>query len=427
MNYSTEIKQERAILVAASLPGEKEHSEYSLAELRRLAETAGAEVVDELIQSRQMVDNAHYIGTGKLDDLHTKAAELDVQIIIFDDELTPSQMKNIQKRFDEIKILDRSGLILDIFRRHAKTRESKTQVELASLEYMLPRLTRQWTHLERQLGGIGVRGGPGETQIEIDRRLIRLRISKLKEELIKIGIQRETQRKFRSQHFNVALVGYTNAGKSTFMNVLTEAGVLVEDKLFATLDTTVRQLELDKQHMIYLSDTVGFIQKLPHQLVASFRSTLREAESADLLLKIIDVSDPDFRQHLMTIEAVLKEFEIPEKRFITVFNKTDLLSEETSVMTLRKEFPEAIFISALRSIGFEKLLELIRRRMDESSRVRILKLRHSNGKAQAILHQNGQILETIVEEEYSIYRVIIDDSLYGKLVKQFQAEDISGE
>ena len=289
---NSEIKmKEKAILVGV-IHGELDQNivDEHLEELQLLAETAGAEVVGNVTQKLKRINPSFFIGSGKAEQLINQAKELGVSLIIFDDELSPGQIKNYSNFTEEVKVIDRSGLILDIFRQHAQTKEAKTQVELAQLEYMLPRLTRAWTHLERQMGGIGTRAGAGETQIEVDRRLIRTRISKLKRELEKIERERNTQSKRRKNQFKVALVGYTNVGKSTLMKAISGADVFIQDQLFATLDTTVRSVELDSSHTILLSDTVGFVRKLPHHLVASFRSTLKEVVDSDLILLILDAS-----------------------------------------------------------------------------------------------------------------------------------------
>ncbi len=413
-------KPETAILCAVALPGKVDHTERSIEELGRLAETAGATVVDSLIQSRETIHPKHYFGTGKLNMLGKLAQEHDADVIIFDDELSPSQQKFLEADFPGFKIVDRSALILDIFTMHARTREAKTQVQLAEAEYLLPRLAKQWTHLERQAGGIGMRGGPGETQIEIDRRLLRDRIKKLKQDLEKISVQLDTKRKSRSRRFNVALVGYTNAGKSTMMNHLAGPSVDVEDQLFKTLDTTVRRVQLDSSHTIYLSDTVGFIQKLPHQLVASFRSTLKEAETADLLLKIIDISDPNFKEHMDTIDEVLQEFDIPEKKFVTVFNKTDMLDSVEAVKYVKREYPGCFCISAQRGIGLEKLIEEIIKRIDDSSFVHHFYVDPGEGKLIADLHRLGEVLESRFVEDKMLFKVFLDSSVYESLKKQYQ-------
>ncbi|BFN37934.1 GTPase HflX [Fidelibacter multiformis] len=412
---------EKVLLVAVELPGDHEKTERSLEELSRLTETAGGVVVDTLVQTRPTLHSIHYLGKGKLQTLKNICEELGAETVIFDDELDPGQAKAVQKILgDGLKVLDRSALILDIFQQHARTREAKTQVALARAQYMLPRLTRQWTHLERQAGGIGgARRGPGETQIEIDRRLLRDQIKKLKKELEKIALQRNTQRKFRHEFFNVALVGYTNAGKSTLMNALTEAGVEVEDQLFKTLDTTVRKMTMPNGRDVYLSDTVGFIQKLPHQLVASFRSTLKEAESADLLIKLVDISDPDFRRHLTTIDSVLKDFEIPEKRFLTVFNKADRVPESMNVTLVKREYPDAVWISAKEAIGLTRLIQEIQSRMDENTVIRTVDIPHQAGEIIAALHEHTRILSQSHEEEVTRFTLQADRDIWAYLTKKF--------
>ena len=339
---------------------ESEFNEQLL-ELKLLAETAGAVVVSESVQKRSKIDPATHIGKGKATSVIEQAKELKCNLIIFNDDLGPTQLKNLQKlASEEIKILDRTGLILDIFKKHAQTKEAKTQVKLAHLEYLLPRLTRQWTHLERQMGGIGTRGGPGETQIEIDRRLIRNQITKLKNELIKIQKHQQTQSQSRANLFRIALVGYTNAGKSTIMQALTNADVFIQDQLFATLDTTTRKLNNFNGVSVVLSDTVGFIRKLPHDLVASFRSTLSVANDADLLLKVVDASSLFAKTHMQTIDSVLKELNIESKKELLIFNKIDLIQDQSTIKGLTKSFPDAIFISAQRKLKIDGLLSKIK-------------------------------------------------------------------
>ncbi|MDD3807875.1 MAG: GTPase HflX [Candidatus Marinimicrobia bacterium] len=416
---------ERVLLVAIELPGEREKTERSVKELAQLTETAGGDVIDQIIQARSTTQDIFYLGRGKLETLKNLCEELSIETVIFDDELSPGQLKAIHKILGEnIKVLDRSALILDIFQQHARTREAKTQVALARAEYMLPRLTRQWVHLERQAGGIGgARRGPGETQIEIDRRLLREQIKKLKKDLEKIALQRNTQRKARHEFFNVALVGYTNAGKSTLMNTLTHATVAVEDKLFKTLDTTVRKMTMPNGREIFLSDTVGFIQKLPHQLVASFRSTLQEAESADLLIKLIDISDPDFRRHLTTIDHVLKDFQIPDKRFLTVFNKADIIPDSMNVALIKREFPDAIWISAREEIGLTRLIDHIQKKMDESSLIRSIAVPHTAGEIIAALHQYTHVLSQSYEDEVTFFTLQVDKDIWEYLLKKYNLDE----
>src|SRR5690625_3618398 len=293
-----------------------------LDELELLAISAGAVTGGKVLQNRIHPDPATYVGKGKLDELAQMAAGRSIDVVIFDDDLSPTQVRNIEKGLKR-KILDRSGLILDIFASRAKTAAAKTQVELAQLQYLLPRLTRFWSHLSRQEGGIATKV-PGETQIETDRRLIGRRISQIKDRLEKLDRQRTTQRKGRSGVPRVSLVGYTNAGKSTLMNTLTESWVLTEDKLFATLDATVRKLSL-KNHDVLLSDTVGFIRKLPHHLIESFKSTLDEVRDADILLHVVDASGRMIEEYIDVVDSTLKDLNIGDYKKILVFNKIDLM------------------------------------------------------------------------------------------------------
>ena len=331
------LEQEKAFLVGVIQPGMTEEIVHEhLDELELLADTAGAEIAGRITQRISKVNPATFIGKGKAEQLLNQAKELKVTLIIFDDELSPAQIKNYHKISEKVKVLDRSGLILDIFQKHAQTKEACTQVDLAYLQYLLPRLTRQWTHLERQMGGIGTRAGMGETQIEIDRRLIRTRISKLKKELIKIEKERSIQSYRRQSEFRVSLVGYTNAGKSTLFKALTGSDVYIQNQLFATLDTTVRQLNLNNSHPILLSDTVGFIRKLPHSLVASFKSTLKEVLEADLILVILDISSSQIADHIQTIKDILKEIGAHEIPQIHVLNKVDLISDRNMIKKTTK-------------------------------------------------------------------------------------------
>ena len=351
-------KREKAFLVGVILKGSSRvQIEEQLEELKYLAYTAGADIIGKFTQNRSRPDPATFIGKGKAETIINQASELDCNLIIFNDDISPTQIKNLQKIAGETtKVIDRTGLILDIFTKHAKTKEAKTQVQLAQLEYFLPRLTRIWTHLERQMGGIGTRAGAGETQIEIDRRLIRNQIAKLKRELTTIEKQRKVQNNRRVNAFRIALVGYTNAGKSTLMNALTDADVLVQDQLFATLDTTTRKLEnIEVGIPVLLSDTVGFIRNLPHNLIASFRSTLGEIRDVDLLLKVFDASSDNIHEHIDTVEEVLKEMDMPNKTNIIVLNKIDTITDHQQLSGLKTRFKEASFISSLKNIGLKEL------------------------------------------------------------------------
>jgi len=339
-------QKERAILVGLALNRlARWQAEEHLDELALLADTAGAEVIDKIIQEKDKIDPAYFIGRGKAEMISERANENKADILIFDDDLNPAQIRNLEKLSGK-KILDRSGLILDIFARRAKTKEARTQVELAQLNYLLPRLTRQWTHLSRQVGGIGTRG-PGETQLEVDRRMIRTRIALLTKELLKIKSQREVRRQSRELILKIALVGYTNAGKSTLLNELTESDVFVEDRLFATLDATVRRMKLTSNSHVLLIDTVGFIRKLPHHLVASFMSTLEEARVADVLLHVVDVSHPHFQDHISVVKDVLTQLEISNKPTLYVFNKIDRLQDAGLMARLKNEFQPSVFVSAI--------------------------------------------------------------------------------
>ena len=359
-------KRERTLLVGViHRTNTEEIIEEHLEELTLLADTAGAHVVGSITQKIQKINPVYYIGKGKAEQVVHQAKELDIDLIIFDDELSPTQTKNYQKICGEIKVLDRSALILDIFKKHALTKESKTQVELAHLQYLLPRLTRLWTHLERQMGGIGARAGAGETQIEVDRRLIRTRISKLKKDLVKIDKEREVQRKRRQSVFKVALVGYTNAGKSTLLKALSGADVYIKDQLFATLDTTIRSVDIDSSHSFLLSDTIGFIRKLPHHLVASFHSTLNETTEANLLAIVLDASSPSVLEHYRIIRNVLVEIKADKIPYLIVFNKLDKMDQDIRLEYLKNKLPEGLFISAKNFLGLDAFLHRIKIEMEE--------------------------------------------------------------
>ena len=369
---------ENVVLVAVRTPdvSEREVNDY-LDELAFLAETAGAKPVDRFVQALNIPDTRYFIGSGKLQEIidYTKVHE-DIDAIIFDDELTPSQFRNLERAFRR-RILDRTNLILDIFAKRARSAHAKTQVELAQYQYLMPRLTRMWTHLERQRGGIGTRG-PGEKEIETDRRIIRDKITRLKSELEKIDKQKATQRKNRGKLVRVALVGYTNVGKSTIMNALSKSEVFAENKLFATLDTTVRKVVVGNLPFL-IADTVGFIRKLPHHLVESFKSTLDEVREADILLHVVDISHPDFEQQIKVVNETLHEIDDREKPMILVFNKVDAFSytekevddltpatkENHSLEDLKKSWMardnKSIFISAQNKTNFEEFRELLYR------------------------------------------------------------------
>jgi GTP-binding protein HflX len=391
----TEIrKSENAFLVGVSHGDQttevvKEH----LSELKMLAETAGAKVVGQITQKLRKINPQYFIGKGKALQVIEQAKILNVKLIIFDDELNPGQVKNFLKLAKNIKIIDRNGLILDIFQKHAQTREAKTQVELAQLEYLLPRLTKQWSHLERQMGGIGTISGMGESQIEVDRRLIRQRISKLKKNLTYIEKERQTQSKRRKDEYRVALVGYTNAGKSTLMRALSGEDVFIQDQLFATLDTTIRKVQLDKYHFILLSDTVGFIRKLPHDLVASFRSTLLEVLESNLILVVLDAASDQVSEHLKTIGEVLKELGAERYEALTVLNKIDLISENGKMNYLKRKYPDAIMVSAKDQLRLDRLIAEIIKSMNADYETVEITFSYEQGKELAKAQENVEVLE----------------------------------
>ena len=385
--------QEKALLVGVIHGGIDESTVMEhLEELALLADTAGAEVIGQVTQKLGRINPAYFIGTGKAEQVIRQGEELKADLIIFDEDLSPGQLKNYHKLAENIKVIDRSALILDIFRQHAQSKEAKTQVELAQLEYSLPRLTRQWTHLERQMGGIGTRAGAGETQIEVDRRLIRDRISKLKRDLVKIDKERETQGKRRKDLYRVALVGYTNAGKSTLMNALSGSDIYIQDQLFATLDTTIRSVDIDDSHKILLSDTVGFIRKLPHHLVASFRSTLKEVTDSDLIIVVLDSSSAQILDHLETIQSVLKDLKVHDKPALTVLNKIDLVTDQNDIQILQTKLPEGIILSARDHIRLDRLLIAIQVKMDSANKTTALRLGYHQGKLLAQAKDEFEIL-----------------------------------
>ncbi len=375
---------ERAVLVGLITPDVTHDQAYEyLEELAFLAKTAGAEPLRNFTQRLPHPDNKTFIGKGKIEEVKLYVEENEIEAIIFDDDLTPSQIRNLESLFEGgCKILDRSSLILDIFASRAQTAQARTQVELAQYQYLLPRLTRMWTHLERQKGGIGMRG-PGETQIETDRQIVRDKIALLKQKLQKIDKQSSTRRKGREHLIRVALVGYTNAGKSTLMNKLAKSEVFVENKLFATLDTTVRKVVIENLPFL-LTDTVGFIRKLPHQLVESFKSTLDEVREADFMIHVVDISNPNFEDHMDVVNKTLAELGVNDKPMLLVFNKIDAYTfiekeeddltpsskENLSLKDLQKTWMSkiegnAMFISALNKTHFDDLKDEIYSRIKQ--------------------------------------------------------------
>ena len=375
-----------------------------LEELELLTETAGAKVVHTYTQKLNRINPSFFIGPGKAQQIIEHAKSLNVKLIIFDDELSPAQIKNFSNLSKSVKVIDRSTLILEIFSQHAKTKEAKTQVELAQLQYMLPRLTRAWTHLERQMGGIGARAGAGETQIEVDRRLVRTRISNLKKDLVRIDVERKTQRKKRKENYKVALAGYTNAGKSTLMKALSGSDIFIQNQLFATLDTTIRSVELDKTHNILLSDTVGFIRKLPHNLIASFRSTLMEVIESNLILIVLDSSSNFIEDHYKTITCVLDELGATNQTQI-VLNKIDLVKSESRFRFLKNQFPDGIYISALDKLRMESLKDSILKTMDKDHVEIELQIPYSRPKDIALSQRGVKIIKREYQSDYIYLKI----------------------
>ncbi len=391
--HDTKPAKERALLVGVHHPKTPYPVEDCLEELALLADTAGVEVVTILKQNIRQIDAGTFIGKGKVSELAAAVRTYAIQIVIFDDDLSPAQTKNLEKAAS-CRVIDRSALILDIFARRAKTREARTQVELAQLQYLLPRLTRQWTHLERQAGGGVFTKGPGETQLETDRRLIGKRISLLKEELKKIENHRKTQRAARGDTFQVALVGYTNAGKSTMLNTLSDAGVYVEDRLFATLDATSRRVFLDKEQVCIVTDTVGFIRKLPHDLVASFRSTLEEAREADILVHVVDIANHLYLEQMDVVQSVLEDLGAKDKTMLLVFNKVDRVTDESTLVEARRRHPDALFVSAIRQIGLDRLIQRLKEEIEQAYVIDSVTIDHADGKLYSMVHYLAEVLES---------------------------------
>ena len=411
---NSDIEKEKVLLVGIyGLSSEKFQAQEHLEELALLTCTAGGIPVAKILQQRNRPDVNSYVGKGKLNEINGQINALGVKTIIFDDDLSPTQIRNIEKVTDG-KVLDRSALILDIFASRAQTAAAKTQVELAQLQYLLPRLTRYWTHLSRQSGGIGTKG-PGETQIETDRRIISKRIGVLKSKLEKLDKQRTTQRKSRDQMTRVSLVGYTNAGKSTLMNALTNSCVFAENQLFATLDSTVRRHQLKSQEIL-LSDTVGFIRKLPHHLVQSFKSTLDEVREADLLIHLIDGSSKMVHEYIEVVEQTLKELKSNKKQTLLVFNKVDRIDDEQHEM-LRAEYPSALFISSVRGIGLSQLEEAIEQKIESKYRQVDLDIPIQAYRAVAFIHQRANVENEKYNGEYVHISCRIDEKDFKQLSK----------
>jgi len=420
---STQQPKEKALLVGVELPS-RQHQvplAYSLEELERLAKTAGATVLGKHAQQVRNVTPATLIGRGKVDEIQASIKEHDANLVIVDEDLTPAQQRNLETAF-KVRVVDRSQLILDIFAQRARSNEGKLQVELAQLEYLLPRLTRQWTHLSRLGGGIGTRG-PGETQLEVDRRRIRERIGHLKRRLETVERTRTLQRKERHEvpFATVALVGYTNAGKSTLMNTLTRAGVFVEDKLFATLDPTTRALRLPSGDKVMIVDTVGFINKIPHSLIEAFKSTLEEVSRADLLLHLVDMANPLYDEQIQIIEKVLSEIGAGEIPTLLVPNKIDVVEELPLRELKSKDVVDVCPISALSGAGVAKLLETVGTILDREKQPFEASFTLAQGNLIALLRERGRIVTERYDGERVHVTALVTPKLAGQLSKLLSA------
>src|SRR5436189_2766344 len=395
--------QERALLIGLEKEGvSKWDLQDSLDELRELANSAGAEVIDTVTQKLQKPTAPYYIGRGKAESIKDSCQDRQVTSVIFDDELSPAQGRNLENLFAR-KVLDRTQLILDIFAQRARSREGRLQIELAQLQYLLPRLTRMWDHLSRQTGGIGTRG-PGETQLEVDRRRVQERIARLERELEAVRKTRAVQRQGRKRHQwpVAAVVGYTNAGKSTLLNLLTGADVVAENRLFATLDPTTRSFVLPNKQRVLLTDTVGFLRKLPHTLIESFKATLEEVSEADLLIHIVDLSHPRVDEHIEAVDTVVKELGAFGKQTLMVFNKIDLLANDELVDVYTKKFPGSVAIAARKGIGLSGLVQALQ---DELGTWRLrshFRVPLAEAGLIAEIHRVGHVLELRYEDEFAV-------------------------
>ncbi|MEM6553652.1 MAG: GTPase HflX [Planctomycetota bacterium] len=412
------VEAERAILVAALLPNDGLDPHDPLGELRSLADTAGAIVVEELMQKKAKPDAKTFIGKGKVEELKQLVKAHDAQCVIFENDLSPSQIAKVEEAV-EAKVLDRSELILDIFAARARTLEARIQVELAQLEYTYPRLRAMWSHLERIVGGapagIGTRG-PGEQQLEIDRRIVQRKKSQLKREIADLQARKTRQVNARNlDHYTVGLVGYTNAGKSTLFNTLTQAGTYADDKLFATLSTKTRRWDLGDGESVMLSDTVGFVRNLPHHLVASFKATLEEAIHSDLLLIVADTADPNCQRNLDTVMQVLDDIGATEPTRLVVLNKIDKLQHNAELLLLQQQYPDAVAISAANSLGLDALTDRVRQHARGKLQVLTLRVPHADGKALGFLESQVEVLDRNYENDAVLLKVQIGQHQLDRL------------
>ena len=428
------VDSESAILVGVALSARdsqrgrlggrvgSDYQESLLDELAGLVETAGAEVVARITQRRERPDKKTYIGRGKVEQIERMIEATEAEVVVFDNDLTPAQTRNLEQALD-VKVLDRTEVILDIFSSRAQTHEARLAVELAQLEYSLPRLKRMWTHLSRMKMGVGMRG-PGEKQLETDRRLVERRIRDLRRDLEKIERRKERQVAARRDRMTVSLVGYTNAGKSTLMNALTGADVLVEDKLFATLDTRTRRWQLPGWGPVLLSDTVGFIRDLPHRLITSFKSTLEETCQADLLIHVADASRPDAMEQILAVYAVLKELGIEEKDTLLALNKIDLAGEPLQVEAIRRRWPNAVAISAAHGEGLPSLAASVSRAISHDFLELEIEAEVSNGRLLAYLARFGEVLSRTFADNRVLVHCRIASKYLGQLRGNMAGEDV---
>lgn len=409
----TQSKKERCIIVSAVKKGNNKSITHELLnEMSLLAETAGAVVIDKIYQEVEKNSVATLIGKGKVEEIVEIVKQDEISLVVFDNELSPVQLRNLEKAFN-VKVLDRSGIILDIFASRAKTKQAKTQVELAQLQYMLPRLSRMWTHLSKQFGGIGTKG-PGETQIETDRRLIRNRIEHLKDSLKEINKQNIQKRKNQNRLPRFGLVGYTNAGKSTLMKRITKENVYIENQLFATLDTTTRKFILPLGQEALLSDTVGFIRNLPTHLVASFESTLAEAKESDFLLHVVDISNEFFRDQIKTVDDTLKKLGINSENNIMVFNKIDMLEDNDEFTLIQEEYPDSIFVSAYKDLNINELLMLLQNKYDSLSKDFEIKFPYSDSSLLSKVYLLSEVLSQNNDEEGYLIKLRVQNEKVGE-------------
>ena len=427
LDTAKEIEKTVLVCFSTKSDGPNYHTEESLEELKFLAETAGAKVMKSFYQMKDKNDSKYMIGKGKVMEIAEYVDENKIAVVIFENELAYTQIRNLEQKI-KCKIIDKSNLILDIFASNARTSQAKLQVELAQLEYLLPRLTRQWTHLSKQFGGIGTKG-PGETQIETDRRLIGTRISLLKDKLTKIDQQRHTQSQDRKNFYRISLVGYTNVGKSTLLNLLTDSDVLVENKLFATLDTSTRVLSFNSVNKreavpkipkkVLISDTVGFIKNLPHDLIESFKSTLLEVIESDILLHVIDISNPNFEEQIEVVNETLKELGADNKIIVHVFNKVDSLENTEIMSSLKQQYSDAVFVSAQKGMNIKSLMEKILGLLARNNKETTVRLKPDDYKALSELYTLGDVTEVKYLKTMIRVKLNTTEKNHSKLEKMY--------